>query len=103
ESAVTAFGGDDGGDALLLEPTEEAAEFGSQDGDVRQAAEQRLQSVEDHSLGADGINGIAQTDEQSFEVVLACLRNLAAFDANVVDRELLFLDEVIEVEAERAD
>ena len=98
---LAALGGDDGGDALLLEPAEEPPQFGAQDGVVGQAAEQRLQRVEHDALGADGVNRMAQPDEQSFEVVLAGLLDLAALDVNVVDRQLLLRDQVIEIEAER--
>ena len=52
ESGVlAALGRDDRGDALLLEPAEETAEFGPQDGRVRQAAEEHLQGVEHDPLG----------------------------------------------------
>jgi hypothetical protein len=46
---------------------------------------------------------MAQADEQSFEVVLPRFLDLAPVDVNVVDRQLLCLDEVIKVEAERTD
>ncbi len=42
ERAIAPLGGDHGGDSLVLEPAEEAAQLGSQDADVLQAAEQRL-------------------------------------------------------------
>src|ERR1700749_3996937 len=34
---LAAFGGDDGGDALVLEPAEQAPEFSAKDGGIRQS------------------------------------------------------------------
>ncbi len=56
----------------------------------RQAAEERLDGVEHHALGADRVDGVAQADEQPFEVVLAGLLDLAALDVHVVDDQLAF-------------
>ena len=42
--------------------------------------EQRLDGVEHHPLGADRVDGVAEPDEQPFEVVLAGLLDLAALD-----------------------
>ena len=80
--------GDDGGDALVLEPAEEPAQLGAQDGFVGQAGEERLEGVEHDALGADAVNGVAQADEQALQVVFAGLLDLAALDADVVDGEL---------------
>ena len=44
-----------------------------------------------------------EPDEQPFEVVLARFLDLAALDADVVDRELFRLDQRGQVEAERRD
>ena len=80
--------GDDGGDALVLEPAEEPAQLGAQDGLVGQAGEERLEGVEHDALGADGVDGVAEADEQAFQVVFAGLLDLAALDADVVHRQL---------------
>ena len=97
------LGSDDGGHTLLFEPPKETAKFGSQDIEVREAAEQRLQRVEHDPLGPDGVNRMAQANKQSFEVVLPRFLDLAPLDVNVVHRQFLFLDEVIKIEAERTD
>ena len=57
---VAALAGDDGGDALVLEPAEQPAQLGAQDRLVGQAAEQRLDGVEHDPLGADGVDGVAR-------------------------------------------
>ena len=53
ERAVAALAGDDGGDALVLEPAEQPPQLRAQDGGVGQAAEERLDGVEHDALGAD--------------------------------------------------
>ena len=50
---------------------------------------QRLHRVEHDALGADLVDGIAETDEQAFEVVVAGLLDFAAFDADVIDHHFL--------------
>ena len=103
QRALAALAGDDGGDALVLEPAEQAAQLGAQDAHVRQAAEQRLDRVQHDPLRPDGVDRVTQADEQSFEVVLAGLLDLAPLDAHEVHDELLLLDQLVEVEAERAN
>ena len=90
---------DHGGDALVLQPPEQPSQFRPEDGVVLQARKQRLDGVEDDALGADRPNRVIEPDEQPFEVVLARFLDLAAFDAHVVDRELLRLDQLRKVEA----
>jgi len=85
----------------LLQPGEQPAQFGAEDGVVLQPREQRFDGVEDHALGADAANRKGEPDEQSLEIVLAGLLDLAALDADVVDRQLLLVDQGAEVEAER--
>ena len=41
--------------------------------------------VQHDALGADRVDGVAEPDEQAFEVVLAGLLDLAALDVDVVD------------------
>ena len=86
ERALAALAGDDRRDALVLEPAEQAAQLRAEDRGVGQAAEERLERVEHDALGADGVDGVAEADEQPFEVVLAGLLDLAPLDVDVVDR-----------------
>jgi hypothetical protein len=102
ELPVAALGGDHRGHALFLEPAEEPNHLGAQDRLVRQAAEERLDRVEHHALGADRIDGVIQPDEQGFEVVLAGFLDLVALDLDVIDRHLLLPDQRLEIEAEGA-
>src|SRR6185312_11130947 len=46
QCAVAPLAGDDGGDALVLQPAEQTAQLGAQNAGVGQAAEQRLQGVQ---------------------------------------------------------
>ena len=56
ERALAALAGDDGRDALVLEPAEQPAQLGAQDAGVGQAGEQRLDGVQHDPLGADGVD-----------------------------------------------
>ena len=89
ERSRPALGRDDGGHAAVLQPAEQPAQLGAQQGRVRQAREQALDRVEHDALGADRVDGVAQADEQPLEVVLARLLDLGALDAHVVDQQLL--------------
>ena len=103
ELFAPALGGDDGGHAFVLEPAEEPAQLGAQDGFVGQAGEQRFERVQHHALGADGINREVQPDEQPFQVVLAGLRDFTALDVHVVEHDLFAPDQAREVKSERGD
>src|SRR5262245_29732451 len=99
-SPLASFGRDKSRDALVLEPAEQAAELGPQDGLVGQAAEQRFQRVQHDPLGPDGVDGQPQPDEEGLQVVLAGLFNLAALDVDVVEGQLLLLHQLVEIEPE---
>ena len=103
QQALAALARDHGGDALVLQPPEQPPQLRPEDGVVLQAGKQRLDGVEDDALGAHRPNRVIEPDEQPFEVVLARFLDLAAFHAHVVDGELLRLDQLREVEAERRD
>ena len=103
QQALAALAGDDGGHASVLQPAEQPPQFGAQDAVVRQAGEQRFDRVEHDALGADRLDRVAEPDEQPFEIVLAGLLDLAAFDADVVDGQFLRRDQLRKVEAERRD
>ena len=49
------------------------------------------------------LDRVVDADEESFEVVLASLLDLAPLDVNVIDHQLLLVDQVVEVEAEGPD
>jgi hypothetical protein len=103
EEPLAPFGGDDGGDALVLEPAEEAAQFGAEDGGVGEAREEGFEGVEHDALRPDRVDRQAEPDEQPLEVVLAGLLDLVPLNVDVVDGELVLADEVVEVVAEGAD
>ena len=102
ERALAALAGDERGHALVLQVAEQAPQLRAQQRLVGEAAEQRLDRVEHDTLPAHRVDGEAEPEEQPLEVVLAGLVDLRALDAHVIDRELLFLDQAIEIEAERA-
>lgn len=91
------------GHAAFFEPIEQAAQLGAQHGGVLETAEQRLDGVEHNALGANGVDGVTQTDEQAFEIVLAGFFYFAAVYVHVVDDHQLLVDERLKVEIQRAD
>ena len=78
---------------LSLSQREQAAQLGAQDRRVGQPGEQRLDGVEHDPPGADGVDGVAQSDEETLEVVLAGLLDLAPLDPHVAHDELLVADQ----------
>ena len=88
---------------LLLEPAEQAPQFGPQYRFVFEAGEQRLDAVEEHAFGADRIHGMAEADEEGLQVVLAGLLDQAPLEVDVIDRQLLLRDQRGHVEPERGD
>ena len=86
---------------LLLEPAEQAADFGAQDARVRQLAEERFDRVQDDALRPDPLDRVGNANEEAVEVVLAGFRNLAARDVHVVQEQLLVRHQPVQVETER--
>ena len=82
---------------------EEPAQLGAQDRMIGQPGEERLDGVEHHAFGTDGIDGEAEADEQPLQIILAGLLDLAALNADMLEHEFFLGDELVQVEAERAD
>ena len=83
--------GNDGGDAFFLEPAEEAPKLSPQDALVRKGGEEDLKGIEDDPFCLDGVDGVAEADEEAFQVVLPGFFDLRAFYVDVIDGELLLL------------
>ena len=103
ERAVAALAGDDRRDPLVLEPAEQAAELGAEDGGIRQAAEERLEGVEHDAPGPERVDGVAQADEEAFEVVLAGLLDFTPLDVDEVHQQLVLFGQLRQVEPEGTD
>ena len=88
ELFAPAFGGNDGRHALVLEPAEEPAQF---------------QGVQNHALGANGINGVVESDEQPLQVILAALLDFTALNVDIVDRNFFASDKTCQIKSERRD
>ncbi len=71
ESAFAPLGGNDGRQAAVLQPAEQAAKFRAQDSGIGEAGEKSFERVEHHALGADRLDRILQAEKQPFEIVLA--------------------------------
>ncbi len=100
---ITPFPGDDCRDALPLEPAEQPPQFGAQDGRVGEAGEEGFNRVQHDPLGPDRVDGMPQAHEQTLQVILARLLDLAPLDVDVIHRELLLTHQFVQVEAQRAD
>ncbi len=101
EGALAALARDHRGDALILEPAEEAPQLGAEDPLVGEGGEERLQGVEHDPLRPDGGDGVPEPDEEPVEIVLAGLLDLAALHLDVIERELPLRRQGVEVEPER--
>src|SRR4051812_10940150 len=100
---ASTLSGDNRGYAFVFQPAEEAAQLGAENAFVLQSGKEGLDGVEHHTLGADRFDGGIQADEQPFEIVLASFFNLVSLDADEIENQFLLADELVEVEAERAD
>lgn len=70
---------------------------------IGQPGEERLDGIEHHTFGSDGIDGVAEADEQPLQIILAGLLDLAALNVDMLEHEFFLGDELVQVEAERAD
>ena len=101
QSPVAPLPGHDDRDAFSLQPAKEPAQLAAHDGLIRQAGKKSFDGIQDHTFGLDGIDGIAQSDEEPFQVVLARLLDLAPIDVHVIDQHLSAGDEPGHIEAQR--
>ena len=91
QRAVAPLAGDDRRDALVLEPAEQPAQLGPQDGRRwTSPPKSDLDGVQHDPLGPDRVDGVAEADEEALQVVLAGLLDLAPLDAHVVDASSFF-------------
>ena len=100
-SGRVTLGRDDGRQALLLEPAEQAPDLGAQDARVRQFSEEGLDGVQHDALRPDLLHGIGDANEEAVEVVLPGFRNLDSRDEHVVEEQLLLGHQRRQVEPER--
>ena len=85
ERVFALFARDDGGDALFLQPAEQAAQFGPEDALVVRSPPNSASIVSRTTRLAPMVDGGRQADEEAFEVILAGFLDLAALDVDVVD------------------
>ena len=98
---VATLAGDDRGYAAFFQPVEQAAQFGAQDERIGQAGKNRFNRIQHNALGADAVNRIRETDEQTIQIKLPAFFNFTAFDTHVVYAQLVLLDKLIQVVTER--
>ncbi len=101
QCGLARLAGDDGRHPFVFQPAKKPAQFGAQDGRVGKSTKERADGIQRQPLGADRINRQPEPNEQPFEVILARLFDLAAFDVHVVDEHLLLFDEFLQVPTQR--
>ncbi len=62
-----------------------------------------LDGIQHDALGADGVDGMPEADEQPFQIVFAGLFDLTALDVHKIQHHLFARDQVFQVETERGD
>src|SRR4051812_23359787 len=103
ERSVSALCGDHRRDAAVLQPAEQPAQLGAQQRHVGEAGKQRFDRIQNDALRADAVDCKTKAQEKPLQVVLARLFDLPPVDEYVIERELPFAYEHVDVEAERAD
>jgi len=102
QSSFAPLSGDQRGDALVLQPTEEPAQLGAQDQLVGEPREQGLHRVQHHPFGSHGVDGVPQADEEALQIVLTGLLDFATLDINEFQGEELLFFQVRQVETREA-
>src|ERR1700675_3869906 len=97
------LGGNDRSQSFLLEPVEQAPDFGAQDTWVWQIAEERFNGVQDDSLRPDPLDCVGNSNEEALKVILAGFPQFAAGDGHVVHEQFLVRHQPVQVETERSD
>ena len=92
--------GDDGGDPLGFEKTKEPPQLRPQNHFIGKAAKEGFEGIEHDPPGADGVDGVPDANEESFQVVFARLLDFAPLDVHVVKIELFAGHQSVQVEPE---
>src|ERR1700716_4172943 len=100
ERAFAALSGNHGGETAIFEPPKKTAYFRAQHALIGKTGKHRFQGVGHDALGADGIDGVLEAYEQSFEIVLAGFLNLAGFDVHIIEGKFFAAHQSAEVESQ---
>ncbi len=100
---LVALGGDDGGQSFLLEPVEQAADFGAHDPWVWQLAEQRFNGVQHDSPRSHPFDCVGNSNEEALEVILSGFPKLAPRDGHLIYEQFLVRHQPVKVEPQRSD
>src|SRR5215213_6247595 len=82
-------------DTFVLKPAEQALKFGPQDALVVKCREEHLYGVQCHPLGANGVNGMAETDEQPPQVIIAGFLDLTPLHPDMIDDQFLLFAQLL--------
>ena len=95
---LASLGRNDRRRSQILASAEEPPKFGTQDQFIRQRGEQGCDRIQYDPLRLDAIDGVTKTDEESFQIVLAGLLDLALFRSDEIIRQEIPLLERRKVE-----
>ena len=95
EGLFALFAGDDGGDALVFQEAEQAAQLRAQDVLIGEPGKQHLNGVQRHAFRAYRINGVVKAENQPLQIVFAGLFNLTRFDMHIVDGKPVLVHQLI--------
>ena len=101
QSAVAAFRRDDRRQVMLFQPMQQAAQFRAQDGVVRDAREQRIDTVEHDALRPHRLHRVSEANEQSLQIIFAGFVNFLAIDVQIIGGQQLALLQVVQIDPKR--
>src|SRR4029453_15078034 len=70
---------------------------------LREPSEEGLNGIEEHTLSANRINGIAEPHKQPLKVILTRFLDLTGVKLDVVESQFLLGDELWQIKSERGD
>lgn len=103
ELPFAALGGDDGGQAAIFQPLEEAHQFGAKDRLVGYRGKERFDGIQHNAFCLDRINGESDTNKQSLKIEVARFRNLIGALMWTWSMPSFLFDELVDVESQGAD
>src|SRR4029450_12286728 len=77
--------------------------LGPQDTGIGEPSEEGLNGIQEHTLGANRINGVAEPHKQPLKVILTRFLDLAGVKVDVIESQFFFGHELWQVKSEGGD
>ena len=65
---LSGFAGNDGRHLFLLEPSEKSFYLKTKNAAIDDPGKERFDRIKNHTLRTDGVDGMLETDEQTFQI-----------------------------------